>query len=105
MAGKARMLESIFEKALTVDIEDELNPVTQLQQQYLASKDVLLHNLSIKEFADLYSQTIANGMFAARLHDKTLNDFSRHEAAQLIPTSNPFRKMNFITIHVSACLL
>jgi predicted helicase len=34
-------------------------------------------------------------MFAARLHDATLADFSRYEAAQLIPKSNPFLRKLF----------
>ncbi|MCV6608344.1 MAG: N-6 DNA methylase, partial [Campylobacterales bacterium] len=43
-----------------------------------------------ESFADIYAQTIAYGMFTARLHDKTLQDFSRQEAQNLIPKSNPF---------------
>jgi len=34
-------------------------------------------------------------MFAARLHDPTLEDFSRQEAAELIPRSNPFLRSLF----------
>ncbi len=34
-------------------------------------------------------------MFAARLHDTTLEDFSRQEAAELIPKSNPFLRKLF----------
>jgi len=41
------------------------------------------------------SQTIAYGMFAARLHDPTLQTFSRQEAAELIPKSNPFLRKLF----------
>jgi len=46
-------------------------------------------------FADIYAQTLAYGMFAARLHDPTLEDFSRQEAAELIPKSNPFLRRLF----------
>src|SRR5690606_29120027 len=46
-------------------------------------------------FADIYAQTIAYGMFAARYHDPTLPTFSRMEAAQLIPKSNPFLRKLF----------
>ena len=35
------------------------------------------------------------GMFAARLHDATLDTFSRQEAAELIPKSNPFLRKLF----------
>jgi predicted helicase len=43
----------------------------------------------------VYAQTIAYGMFAARLHDPTLDTFSRQEAAELIPKSNPFLRKLF----------
>ena len=45
--------------------------------------------------ADIYAQTITYGMFAARLHDTTLDTFSRQEAAELIPKSNPFLRKLF----------
>ena len=34
-------------------------------------------------------------MFAARLHDDTLDTFSRQEAAELIPKTNPFLRKLF----------
>ena len=34
-------------------------------------------------------------MFAARLHDETPQDFSREEAARLIPKTNPFLRQIF----------
>ena len=61
----------------------------------LAFKDVLIHEITPKGFADVYAQTIAYGMFAARLHDPTLETFSRQEAAELIPKSNPFLRKLF----------
>lgn len=60
-----------------------------------AFKDILIHDIIIKEFADIYAQTIAYGMFAARLHDPTLENFARQEAAELIPKSNPFLRKLF----------
>jgi predicted helicase len=61
----------------------------------LAFKDILIHDITPKGFADVYAQTIAYGMFAARLHDPTLDTFSRQEAAELIPKSNPFLRKLF----------
>ncbi len=43
----------------------------------------------------MYAQTITYGMFAARLHDPSLTTFSRQEAFELIPKSNPFLKKLF----------
>jgi predicted helicase len=93
MAAKARLLQNILEKALTTDEETEEN--TSLKGQFETFKNILIHDLDPKGFADIYAQTLAYGMFAARLHDTTLDDFSRYEAAELIPKTNPFLKKLF----------
>jgi predicted helicase len=93
MAGKARLLSDVLEKALTSDAEQETN--SSLQDQMLAFRQILIHDITPKGFADVYAQTLAYGMFAARLHDPTLPTFSRQEAAELIPRSNPFLRRLF----------
>tara|TARA_Y100000589_G_scaffold136859_1_gene130939 strand:+ start:43792 stop:46965 length:3174 start_codon:yes stop_codon:yes gene_type:complete len=93
MAGKARLLADIIEKSLTSDEENQEN--STLKDQMTAFKQILIHDISPKSFADVYAQTIAYGMFAARLHDPTLDTFSRQEAAELIPKSNPFLRKLF----------
>lgn len=93
MAGKARLLSDIIGKALT---SDEINHEdSTLKDQMLAFKQILIHDITPQGFADVYAQTIAYGMFAARLHDPTLKTFSRQEAAELIPKSNPFLRKLF----------
>ena len=93
MAGKARLLANIIETALHDESYSYDNE--NLQGQYKAFRDVLIQELSKTEFADIYAQTIAYGMFAARLHDETPEDFSREEAARLIPKTNPFLRQVF----------
>ena len=93
MAGKARLLENIIEQAMNDDTESYAND--NLRGQYNAFKDVLIQELKPSDFADIYAQTIAYGMFAARLHDDTPEDFSREEAAKLIPKTNPFLRQIF----------
>ncbi len=93
MAAKANLLQNILENAVTSDEETQEN--TSLQGQYKTFKKILIHDLTPKGFADIYAQTLAYGMFAARLHDTTLEDFSRQEAAELIPKSNPFLRKLF----------
>ncbi len=93
MAGKARLLENIIEQAMNDETESYANE--NLQGQYQAFKDVLIQELKPADFADIYAQTIAYGMFAARLHDDTPDDFSREEAARLIPKTNPFLRQIF----------
>ena len=93
MAGKARLLADIIEKSLVSD--EETNENSTLKDQMNAFKQILIHDITPKGFADVYAQTIAYGMFAARLHDPTLPTFSRQEAAELIPKSNPFLRKLF----------
>ncbi|API87320.1 type ISP restriction/modification enzyme [Francisella uliginis] len=93
MAGKARLLQNTLENALNKDIEDEQN--SGLRSQYETFRNILIHDLTPKGFADIYAQTLAYGMFAARYHDKVLDTFSRQEAAEKIPKTNPFLRMLF----------
>ncbi len=93
MAGKARLLSDVIEQALTSD--EVKNENSTLKDQMNAFKQLLIHDITPKGFADVYAQTIAYGMFAARLHDPTLPTFSRQEAAELIPKSNPFLRKLF----------
>lgn len=93
MAGKARLLSEVIEKALNSD--ESRQEDSTLKDQMKAFKEILIHDITPKGFADVYSQTIAYGMFAARLHDPTLPTFSRQEAAELIPKSNPFLRKLF----------
>lgn len=91
MAGKARLLRDIIEQAL---IQDGDTP-TELRGYMMAFQQVLIHDITPKTFADIYAQTIAYGMFAARMHDSSPADFTREEAAHLIPKSNPFLRKVF----------
>jgi predicted helicase len=93
MAGKAKLMANIIEKSLNHD--DQEGKRSQLKSQMLSFQQMLIHDIDNKSFADIYSQTIAYGMFAARYHDPTLPTFSRMEAAELIPKSNPFLRKLF----------
>ncbi len=93
MAGKARLLSDVIGNALMSD--ETHNEDSTLKEQMTAFKNILIHDITPKGFADVYAQTIAYGMFAARLHDPSLKTFSRQEAAELIPKSNPFLRKLF----------
>ena len=93
MAGKARLLANVIQAALESDEENHEN--STLQEQMAAFKEILIHDITPKAFSDVYAQTIAYGMFAARLYDSSLDTFSRQEAAELIPKSNPFLRKLF----------
>lgn len=93
MANKARMMANVIEKALEQDAKSD--GISELESYLEGFREHLLHDLTEKKFADLYAQTLAYGMFAARLHDDTPETFSRHEAARLLPKSNPFLRALF----------
>ncbi|MHC1731339.1 MAG: type ISP restriction/modification enzyme [Bacteroidales bacterium] len=98
MAAKAKLLANVIELAL--DPDKEAGGVNELQNinllsQFESFKQVLIHDITPKAFADIYAQTIAYGMFAARLNDPSLENFTRQEAAELIPRSNPFLRKLF----------
>lgn len=101
MAGKARLLENVIENAILSDEENEAN--NSLRNQLEVFKASLIHDITPSSFADIYAQTIAYGMFAARLHDTTLENFSRQEAVFLIPKSNPFLRGLFNYVSGSEC--
>ncbi len=63
MAGKARMLADVITKALVSD--EKHNEDSSLKEQMHGFKDILIHDITPKAFADVYAQTIAYGMFAA----------------------------------------
>lgn len=93
MAGKAKLMADVIERSLDHDDENEIK--SSLKKQMLSFKQMLIHDITNSAFADIYSQTIAYGMFAARYHDPTLPTFSRQEASELIPKSNPFLRKLF----------
>jgi predicted helicase len=88
MAAKAAIIKDELEIALKEDREFR----SALGGQYKSFKANLLPALEPDEFADLYAETITYGMFAARFHDTDLRTFSRQEAMEDLPASNPFLK-------------
>ena len=93
MAAKAKLMANVIQSAL--DEDDKGQNTTDLQGQMAAFKSILIHDINNTSFADIYAQTIAYGLFAARYHGPTLATFSRLEAAILIPKSNPFLRKLF----------
>ncbi|MBL7188609.1 MAG: N-6 DNA methylase [Phycisphaerae bacterium] len=108
MAHKAQMMRDVIVR--TFDQEQETGP---LHGQFEGFKDVLLHDLTEQEFADMYAQTISYGLFTARCHidEKTLfgedkqavfhgmngkaDEFTREHAAFMLPKTNPFLRSVF----------
>jgi len=92
MAAKALLMANTIKKVLN---DKEKNNNNSLYGRLKLFREVLMSEISNEEFSDIYAQTIAYGMFAAWLNDKTSDRFTRIKAAQLIPRSNPFLRNFF----------
>lgn len=88
LARRTRQLNNAVSIALE---HDEGTYLKKLKASFEAE---LLPNLSHAEFADLYAQTVAYGLFAARCaiqnDEKKERTFDRLHAQEFIPRSNPF---------------
>jgi hypothetical protein len=89
MAALARLIRDTIRRALGEEAE-----TGSLHQQMEAFREVLLHDLTEEQFADMYAQTICYGLFAARCNARGSEHFTREHAAYDLPKTNPFlRKM------------
>ncbi len=86
MGGKAARIRDNVVNYLKIDNERN----QELLRIYKVMQEFLVHDLSIEKFADMYAQTLVYGLFVARYYDETPENFSRQEARDLIPASNPF---------------
>jgi predicted helicase len=93
MARLAHRIREGIEEALNKNIASDL-----LSSLYKAFQETLIPGLEVKAFADVYAQTIAYGLFAARCETDKADDFSRQKAASLIPKTNPFLRDLFYQI-------
>ena len=85
MGGKAQRIRDNTKQFLSNKSEKN----NELRKVYETIKKLLVHDLSEDAFSDMYAQTMVYGLFAARYNDETPVNFSRQEARDLIPKSNP----------------
>jgi hypothetical protein len=85
LAGRARVLAARIAERL--DREQRGGDVSRLSGFYQAFRQYLLSKLDVRQFADLYAQTIAYGLLAARW-GAAREDFDRRRAFAEIPLSS-----------------
>ena len=90
MARQAHLIRNLIINAFEKEPEGG-----SLHSQLAAFHDNLIPDLSAEYFADMYAQTIAYGLFAARCTSTTGKDFTRQNAAYLLPKTNPFLRKLF----------
>lgn len=91
MGGKARRIRDNVLRFLSEQEDSDLD----LQRIYESVKKLLVHDLTPEHFADMYAQTLVYGLFVARYYDDSSETFSRMEARDLVPASNPFLRQFF----------
>ena len=92
MARLTHMIRSVIEEGfrqghVSHDVED----------LYDATKSVLVPDLTEEDFADMFAQTLAYGLFAARVNHLA-GTFRRQNAAHQIPPTNPFLRRFFSVV-------
>lgn len=91
MGGKAQRIRDNVRQFLSSESQSN----KELIRIYETIKKLLVHDLTKESFADMYAQTLVYGLFVARYHDESPDDFSRREAIELIPKSNPLLRRFF----------
>jgi len=91
MAGLARMTRDVIIQAYGEESEGGT-----LHGQLAAFEETLIPGLTVSQFADMYAQTIAYGLFAARIGWPGEGQFGRMNAAWLLPKTNPFLRSLFV---------
>ena len=88
LARRTRELQT----QITTTLTDEDSGIYRM---FSAFKELLLTTLTPDDFADMYAQTLAYGLFAARCTLPNGTNFSRHTAYAALPPSNPFLQQLF----------
>ena len=83
LAKRTRELQTQI--ATTLTDED-----SNIHAMFSAFKETLISTLTPDDFADMYAQTLAYGLFAARCTLPNATNFSRYTAVEALPRSNPF---------------
>lgn len=91
MGAKARRIKDNVEVYIKTDTDE----ARDLDRIYTLMKTLLIHDLSEEQFSDMYAQTLVYGLFVARYRDDSPGSFSRAEARDLVPKSNPFLRQFF----------
>jgi len=91
MGDKARRIRDKVHEYVTSGHERN----GELRRMYESFKQILIHDLTEEQFADMYAQTLVYGLFAGRYEDKTPKDFTAAEARDLVSRSNPFLRSFF----------
>ncbi len=97
MAAKAQLLREAVLRALKEDAENSISAAKQLAAEHKAFSDILIKDLPEDQFADIFAQTVAYGLFAAcsEASAQQKKNFSRKNAWELLPIENELLRIFF----------
>lgn len=93
MARLTRLIRDIVVESFANDLASE-----EIRDLLRAFEEVLIPNLTVDDFADMFAQTMAYGLFAARANHAGEEVFTRRAAGYEIPRTNPFLRKLFSVI-------
>ena len=92
MAKRTKMIR--FSIIKSMDDEDGNEPLEALIKQHKLIDKMLVKDITVPEFANMYAQTITYGLFVAKLQSEANNNptetFIRQNIPDLLPTTYPF---------------
>lgn len=97
LALRMARLTHIIRDIITTSFETE-KASNLIRDLHNAFKTTLIPDLAPDRFADMFAQTLAYGLFAARCNHRGREPFRRIGAAKEIPKTNPFLRDLFETI-------
>jgi hypothetical protein len=100
MAGMTRIVRDLIIRTFEHEGEGSALPKERgwLHNWLAAFREVLIPDLDEKQFAVMFAQTLAYGLFAAKVHAGSGKPFSRELAAYNLPKTNPFLRKLFSEI-------
>ncbi len=101
MAGMTRIIRDQIINGLKFEPEPG-----SLHGWLAAFRESLIPDLDELKFADMFAQTLAYGLFAARIHAPANKEFNRENAPFCLPATNPFLQQFFyqacgVNLHTS----
>jgi hypothetical protein len=90
MARLTRLIRDIVVESFENELASE-----QIRDLHRAFGEILIPNLTVSDFADMFAQTMAYGLFAARANHEEGEPFTRRAAGYEIPRTNPFLRKLF----------
>lgn len=97
LAGQMALLAHDI-RALIIATFESGTASNTMRNLYSEFKCELLPDLSVNDFADMYAQTLAYGLFITRHNHNASTAFQRQDALEKFPVTNPLLRGLFATI-------